>query len=334
MEVSYRFLGPDDAELLPAVIREAYGESYDLDWVYDVAEVRQRLADGRYTSMGAFTEEKLVCHGGMSRAAPDDRVGHSGQAVTLKEARGRHLYSEVKQRLVEYARDEGWAGLYSEAVAVHPYSQKAILNVGSIETGVLLGWIPRSVSNDAAAPAAGATRPNRQSAVLFYKKTNDGHERPIYAPDHYRGMIEQVTGLAQLRGHVAEVPGSARLEGKTSSQTHHEPRHNLAIIHVDEPGADLVDSVRATRHHLFHSGVDAVYIDLPLETPATALVTDHLKELGASFAGVFPNTRADGDVLRLQSLHKHCVDPGEIQVASPHGEELLEFVLQDLDERL
>src|SRR5215210_8713244 len=123
MEVSYRFLGPDDAELIPYAIRQAYGESYDLDWVYDGPEVRRRLEDGRYTSMGAFSsDERLICHGGMSRTAPDDRVGHSGQAVTLKEARGQHIYSEVKRRLVDYARESAWAGLYSEAVAVHPYS--------------------------------------------------------------------------------------------------------------------------------------------------------------------------------------------------------------------
>ena len=83
MDVTYRFLDPDDAELLPAAIRSAYGDSYDLDWVYDVEEVRRRLDDGRYTSMAAISAEgAMLCHGGMAKTNAADRVGHSGQAIT------------------------------------------------------------------------------------------------------------------------------------------------------------------------------------------------------------------------------------------------------------
>ena len=97
------------------------------------------------------------------------------------------------------------------------------------------------------------------------------------------------------------------------------------------PGADLEAAIAAERHHLFHrAGLDAVYIDLPLETPATALVADHLERLGVSYAGVFPNRRTDGDVLRMQSLHRVRVKAEDIAVASDHGRELLDYVLADL----
>lgn len=89
--------------------------------------------------------------------------------------------------------------------------------------------------------------------------------------------------------------------------------------------------ISAERHHLFHSAaVDAIYIDLPLETPATALVADHLERLGVSYAGVFPNTHTDGDVLRMQSLHRVRITAEDIAVASDHGRELLDYVLADL----
>ena len=81
--------------------------------------------------------------------------------------------------------------------------------------------------------------------------------------------------------------------------------HNLALITAHEPGADLETAVAAERHHLFHRRcLDAIYLDLPLENPATALLADHLERLGVSYAGVFPNNRTDGDVLRMQSLHR------------------------------
>ncbi|HST69861.1 MAG TPA: hypothetical protein VLI94_09410, partial [Solirubrobacterales bacterium] len=91
------------------------------------------------------------------------------------------------------------------------------------------------------------------------------------------------------------------------------------------------EALGAERHHLFHrANLDAVYIDLPLEQPATALLADQLERLGVSYAGVFPNQRTDGDVLRMQSLHRVRVKADDVAVASDHGRELLEYVLADL----
>jgi hypothetical protein len=70
-------------------------------------------------------------------------------------------------------------------------------------------------------------------------------------------------------------------------------------------------------------------MDLPLEDPATALVADHLERLGVSYAGVFPNSRTDGDVLRMQSLHRVRIAPEDVSVASDHGLALLEYALAD-----
>ena len=87
----------------------------------------------------------------MSLAAAGDAVGHSGQAVTMPAARGQHLFTRTKKFLMDWAKEQGLAGMFSEATAAHPYSQKANVDLGAHETGFLLGWIPASVSNDAAA---------------------------------------------------------------------------------------------------------------------------------------------------------------------------------------
>ncbi len=66
--------------------------------------------------------------------------------MTLPAARGQHLFTRTKQHLMDWARGRGLAGMYSEATAAHPYSQKANIELGAHETGFLLGWIPASVS--------------------------------------------------------------------------------------------------------------------------------------------------------------------------------------------
>jgi serine/threonine-protein kinase RsbW len=328
MDAFFRFLRPDEGNVLTAAIEAAYGSTYDVRWVYDEAEVAARLADGRYVSCVAENAEgELLCHEGMSMAAAGDAVAHTGQAVTMPIARGQHIFTRTKRFLMDWARERGLAGMFSEATAAHPYSQRANIELGAHETGFLLGWIPASVDNDA---AAGAPR-RRQSAALFYTKLNDGHERQVYVPARHREVVGRTLELCQLRGTLATPPADCELPPRSRVHVEIEADHNLALLTVDVPGADLEAVIAAERQHLFHRRcLDAVYVDLPLQMPATALVADDLERLGVSYAGVFPNRRTDGDVLRMQSLHRVRVKVDDVAVASDHGRELLNYVLSDL----
>jgi GNAT superfamily N-acetyltransferase len=327
MDASFRFLRAEEGRRLSEAIRAAYGETYDVRWVYDPDEVGARIAAGAYVSCVAESPEgELLCHTGLSLAAAGDAVGHSGQAVTMPAARGQHLFTRTKRFLMDWARGEGLAGMYSEATAAHPFSQRAILELGGHETGFLLGWIPASVANDAAAEGG----PRRQSAALFYTKLNDGHERPVYAPRRHHEIIGRTLELCELRGRLAEPPAEVDLPEHSELHLEIEADHNLALLTAQLPGSDLETKVRAERHHLFGRGLDAVYLDLPLEDPATALLADHLERLGVSYAGIFPNHHASGDVLRFQSLHRARIHAGDLEVASEHGRHLLDYVLGDL----
>lgn len=326
--VSFRNLQPDEGHLISEAIRTAYGDSYDVRWVYDREEVSARLAAGTYVSFVAESAAgELLCHEGMSLAAAGDAVGHCGQAVTMPAARGQHIFTRTKRHLMDWAAERGLAGLYSEATAAHPYSERASLELGGHETGFLLGWIPATVSND----AAPERRPRRQSAALFYAKLNEGRQREVYAPGRHREVVRRTLELCELRGRLADPPPDAGLPARTELHVDIDGGHNLALITADAPGADLEAAVAAERRHLFHRlGLDAVYLDLPLDDPATALVAGDLERLGVSYAGVFPNSRAEGDVLRMQSLHRARITAEDIAVASDHGRELLEYVLADL----
>ena len=328
LDVRFRFLQPGEGHILSEAIRVAYGESYDAPWVYDEADVNARLEEGTYVSCVAETASgELLCHEGMSLEAAGDAVAHSGQAVTMPAARGQHLFTRTKRFLMDWAKEQGLAGMFSEATAAHPYSQKANVDLGGLETGFLLGWIPATVSNDAAADA----KPKRQSAALFYSKLNDGQERDVYAPERHREIVAQTLELAELRGTPRAAPADTKLNERSELHVEVHADHNLALITVQDPGADLESAIAAERHHHFHrSGLDAIYVDLPLEKPSTALVSDHLERLGVSYAGVFPNRHVDGDVLRMQSLHRVRITADDVAVASDHGRELLDYVLGDL----
>jgi hypothetical protein len=159
----------------------------------------------------------------MSLAAAGDAVTHSGQAATMPAARGQHLFTRTKRFLMDWARDQGLAGMYSEATAAHPYSQRANLELGAHETGFLLGWIPASVSNNAAADQ----RPKRQSAALFYAKLNDGHQRQVYAAPRHQEIVGRTLELCELRGTLAEPPAELELPERTDIHVAIEADHTI-----------------------------------------------------------------------------------------------------------
>ncbi|HEX3946398.1 MAG TPA: hypothetical protein VHW47_01780 [Acidimicrobiales bacterium] len=326
--VRIRLLDAAESSRLPEAIRAAYGDSYDAAWVYDPHLIARRISEGLMVSCIAETVDgELLCHAAMTFRTPHDAVGHAGQAVTLPAARGHHLFTAVKRHLAAIATRRGLAGMYSEATAAHPYSQRANIELGAHETGFLLGWIPASVANDAADQGAG---PRRQSVALFFLKTNPGSARPVYAPPTHRDVVHRTVTLCGLHARLADPPAHRRLPDRSVVHSSVMDDHNLAVLTVGEPGRDLPTVVGAIRDRLFGRGLDALYLDLPLDHHATALVADQLDDLGVSYAGVFPNSRAHGDVLRLQSLNGVRITAADVAVASDHGRELLDYILADL----
>jgi serine/threonine-protein kinase RsbW len=269
----------------------------------------------------AAAADRVVAHIALLREHPDDDVAESGQAVVDPDFRGHHVFTDLKRAAAGWASRVGIFGLYSEATAAHPYSQKANVALGAVETGVLIGYIPASVEY-----AAIDAKPHRQSVVLYYLKTNDGHERPVYAPPRDREVITAIIGNAGLSGVVSGVPVGAVLP--SAGDVHHERRgdHNHLIVTAIAVGADFLDAVHSARDFAHDEGIDCVYVDLPLADPGTALVGDEVGDLGFAFGGIFPNRHHDCDVVRYQYLAEER-DVHDIALASEHGKDLLAYVL-------
>ena len=315
------FLAPEGAEAFTRLVRRCYGDSYDAAWVYDPAEVAERLRRGTlWSTVGIAEDGEVVAHLGLARQRPDDDVAESGQAVVDPEYRGRHIFTTLKRRAAAQAADRGLFGLYSEATAAHPYSQRANVALGAVETGLLVGYIPATVEYEAI-----DARPHRQSVVLYYLKTNDGHMRPVYAPPRDRAMVASIIERAGLRGTVREAsdePSSAN----TDLHVDDRDDHNDRVVTVRTVGDDLLDAVLAARDVALAHAADCVYVDLPLADPGTQRHGDGLRELGFTFGGISPNRLHDCDVLRYQYLDRVTLDTSDIALASDHGRELLDYV--------
>jgi hypothetical protein len=323
-----RLLEPAESERLGGAVRAVYGETYPVRWTYDAEEVARRIAAGLLLSAIAETADgELLCHSGLVLNAPDDVVGHAGQALTLPAARGRHIFTTVKRYLVDHASALGLMGMYSEATAAHPYSQQALLQLGGHETGFMLGFIPATVDNN----AASGSRGGRTSAALFFLRLRPGADRVVYAPARHRGIVRDTIEICGFRSRLAEPPRRTDLPARTELQVDMDDGDNVAVLTVTGAGNDLTFRVQSERARLFDDGVDALYVDLPLDRPESAHLGDALEDLDLTYAGIFPNNQAVGDVLRLQCLRDATAWSHDVAVASPHGAALLEYVIADME---
>src|SRR5918912_17383 len=280
-----RMMRPEESFELSRCVYRSYGYSYDWDDIYYPERIQTLQESGLMHSCVAVTQEgEFVGHLGLTLEHPDSWVGEAGQAVVDPRFRGHHLFEKMKTFLTKRAKEWGMYGLYSEATAVHPYSQKGNIRLVAKETGYLLGYIPASVSYR----DIGEVREGRRGSVaLFYMKANAEPARMVSPPAVCQEIIWRIIEHNGLRRTVEntsspEVPSSSRL----SANVRHV--HNLAFLRVEEPGADLGEVVSTRLRELCLHRVDCIYVDLPLSHPATAQGGAGLGDLGFFFGGILP----------------------------------------------
>ena len=322
--VEVRMMRPEESIELSRCVYRSYGYSYDWDYIYYPDRIRELQERGLMRSCVAVTPGgEFAGHLAITVQRPDSPVGEAGQAVVDPRYRGHHLFPKMKTFMAERAGNAGMYGLYSEATAVHPYSQRGNLQLGAKETGFLLGYIPASVSYK----QIGEDRERRRGAVaLFYMRVNDEPEREIHPPAAYREEIQAVIDHNGLRRVIADGV-EPHLTSLSRLSVEVRKDHNVAFVRVEEPGADLAELVDRHLRDLCLHRVDCVYVDLPLTHPATRRAG--LKKLGVFFGGIIPEAHAGGgDVLRLQYLNNVEVEPGDVSTASDFGQELLGLIFR------
>jgi hypothetical protein len=95
---------------------------------------------------------------------------------------------------------------------------------------------------------------------------------------------------------------------------------------------DLAARALATFRQLLAEHCDVVYADLDLAAGADLDgAVEFLRDKGFSYAGLWPHGPGDRDHVRLQRLNCTAVDLDGIATASPRGDDLVRYVLDDLE---
>ena len=315
VELALRPLERGDCESLARCVWRVYRYTYVADYLYHPDRVWSLVEQGWLRSWVAVDPDgEVVAHIGLVIEEPDTRLGDATLALTDPRYRHHHLTADLFALLLDEVRRLDLVGTFGECVTTHTITQRGSVRTGAIETGILLGFIPATMSYRGIAEDLGG---NRQSAVLNYHLRGDAPARTVALPPRYADELRRALAAGGL--DRAEVPPAPATPGtSTEARVVLDPPRGLATIVVGRAGTDLVEVVDRHRRDLCATGTEIVYAELPLGDPAAAAAVDGLVERGFFY----------GDVLRLQYLDVD-VDPSVIQLYSDEARRLLDLTLAD-----
>lgn len=329
--VEIRLAEPKDADNLARCFYRAYGGSYDHAWVYKPHEIGRRWSEqGMVSVVGLAPSGEVIGHLAASFTRRGARVAETGQAVVDPRYRGHHLFESMKKWLAAWAGQEGLYGLFSEATAAHPYSQRGNLALGAHVMGFLIGYIPSSVDYK---QIDQCEVPKRKTAALMYLRTGEEPKRMVHLPSVYRDIAMRIYGNSGF----SRIVGTGKKSSNGDScraHLHRDYDHNAALLHCKSVGADTCATIATHLEALETEAVDCIYLDLPLSNPNVFIHGAAIRRLGFVFGCILPEIRDDGDVLRLQRLNGVELHIDEIATASDFGRELLVEIAADFQKKL
>lgn len=318
---------PEEGAALARCLYRVYEYSY-FEYAYFPEKIRDLIESGLQVSVVALNQDnEIIAYQSYVKRHPGAFVAELEAGIVDPRYRGRGIFERSAKIITDYAREQGLYGLFIEAVAVHPYSQKTSLAAGAIETGILPGLIPARFNFKKIAKVI----KQRHTAVLMYNRLNPEPDRTVYPPCRHRAIIEKIYDYGVLNrtfGDDTEWP-----EGM-DKLSHLEINVNrdmgVACFSLIRYGKDFQDCIRYHLRDMCLQKIDCIFLDLPLSNPATVRGCAMAEMLGFFFAGLVPELD-NGDVLRLEYLNNVKINPSEAVVASDFGKYLLDYVRKEYE---
>jgi hypothetical protein len=197
--------------------------------------------------------------------------------------------------LVERARSAGAIGYHPNyQTTAHAIIQRAAGEAGSVETGVMLAYIPAGTEyRDLLAVPSN----DRLAAVTVYQPLAPAPSSEVVLPRRYRAVLRTIYERSGLRREAIESsPGHVVMSSQL--ETDFDSKRSLLSVDVQRIGADI--SPRVGELERAHVG-DVTHVDLLMTDPALEPAVEELRACGFFFCALLPEY-AGSDVLRLQRL--------------------------------
>ncbi|MFZ4723923.1 MAG: GNAT family N-acetyltransferase [Paludibacter sp.] len=323
-EFEFRLMRADEYLKLEQLVYKTYGYTY-LSFVYFPERIKEMIENGLLQSNIAITSEGVIAgHAAVEKLHKDSKVAEFGMLMVDPLYRDMHLGKRLMNNTIENARQQGILGLYSEAVTIHTYSQKTILDSGGKETGIMLGYISKELSFRKIRDE----QPARQSAVLIYTKINPEPERPVWLPREHSAVIKKIYDYAGIkRKYKKTLLSELKFDEQSVIDVTIQQDFNIAHMEVLTFGNDIEKALRIHLRELLIHRIDVIYLNISLSNPAAEHFNKTIESLGFIFCGIVPEYR-EGDILRYQYLNNIDLNMESTEIVSDMGKELFDYVMK------
>lgn len=320
--ISVRLLRHGDAPEVSRAAYKTYRYTYDDEFIYYPDQIIELNRQGKIVSAVAVSEAgEIMGHAALKRHWPDAPVAEVGILLVLPEFRHTRAALKLLQFLRANGEQLGLEGAFAQTVSSHTISQKASALFGFKDCAIRLGAFYSGIEYRGIDAETG----QKESAVVSYCQVKPRAARDIYPPGRHSDMIRSIYHALTMPVNLPEGPfalpaGESRLRCSKDAIT------NTAVIDVEYYGASVVAEVAEILRGLKLDRLDAVYLQLDLETPLTTQLADEFEGMGFFFAGVLPFGLSGRDCLILQYLNNLRMDCSRVRVHSSFGQELLRYI--------
>jgi predicted N-acetyltransferase YhbS len=212
----YRRYQPGDASAVSQLFRQIYGNHYPLPDVYLPHMISQHNADGRWISMLAVDDKRVLGHAALCRDSLSDTT-ELALSVVHPAAQGQRISTHLGQELLLQSNAQGIKNLLIKQVTHHPYTQRMAQSLGFHSTGLLPDYAPSPL-----------TEPLPETVVIGCYAAQ-GHVRPLpdlLWPESCRRLMQRLSaefGTCQ----VTALPPSMPLQIRQHYQRHVIVIHRL-----------------------------------------------------------------------------------------------------------
>lgn len=318
--LSVRPMVSEDCAGVVELITSCYGNSYGVEYFYHVDSLISEMESGRLCSVVALKERQIVGHMALLQRHPQAKVCEAGNTVVHSSTRGEGLMKQLASRLHELAREIGLTGYIHYPTTAHLIMQKASLDLGGVETGLMLRYIAAESDFQ-----RNASRGGRQAATVVYQPVADAPARKqLRLPEKYAEIIDDLYRQLSLPRKTDCQP-SLPLRRDANLTVSFNQRSQCLQMQVEKSGANLADEVAA----LINRYKPCVsYIDLAVDGNGVDMAVESLNNLGFFYAGLLPEF-AGADILRLQKLSDAAEPDFQPELANEAASRLLEFIRED-----
>jgi serine/threonine-protein kinase RsbW len=316
-------MDPSDAIEISKCAYKSHGYSFFDDHIYYPDHLIEMNGTGDLISAVAVTRDKVFMgHGALHYDHPGARTAELTFLFTNVEYRGQGIMNRICDFLYAVPKRNPLAGIYTYAVANHLFTQKIMARMGVRDCGICLAsspatWQFKGIAGESA---------QRISVVLSFKYLEAPAPRTLYAPPHHADMIRKLYGNIGARHDVvAPLTGSPLPEEPSDIVTTLFDSEECAEIIIRRYGASVVQDIRRVLRDLCLRKTAAIQLMLPLEDPATCLMTEAIEGLGFFFSGILPH-QSVGDVLLMQYLNNVPFDYGKVMVYTETAGALLDYI--------